>query len=184
MQCRLHDLTAIGTGAALAIVLGLVCKTLPLPRLPYGGSITLESIPILYVAFWRGWRPGVQAGILCGLLQLLLDAHIYHPIQVILDYPLAFGLLGLSALLPMQIPGIILGAFLRYLSHVTSGIVFFGAYAPEGTSAWAYSMAYNATYIVPDAIIAAILVPALLKQTRRLSQPKKAKPTDSEEPAG
>ena len=165
MKGRLRDLTIVGTGAALAIVLGIVCKALPLPRLPYGGSITLESIPILFVALWRGWRPGVQTGVLCGLLQLLLDAHIYHPIQVVLDYPIAFGLLGVAPVVGHAIPGILLGSSLRFVAHLVSGIVFFGAYAPEGTSVWAYSAAYNATYIVPDAILASILVPLLLNRT-------------------
>lgn len=165
MQGRLRDLTAIGTGAALAIVLGVICKALPLPRLPYGGSITLESIPILFVALWRGWRPGIQAGILCGLLQLLLDAHIYHPIQVLLDYPVAFGLLGLAAVVRWTIPGILIASALRFVAHFISGIVFFGSYAPEGTPVWIYSATYNASYIIPDAIIASILVPILLSRT-------------------
>ena len=178
MNGRLRDLTAVGTGAALAIVLGIICKALPLPRLPYGGSITLESIPILFVALWRGWRPGVQTGVLCGLLQLLLDAHIYHPAQVLLDYPIAFGLLGLSAVVGYAIPGILLGSVLRFTAHFASGIIFFGAYAPEGTSVWAYSAAYNATYIVPDAIIASVLVPLLLRRTG------KTKPATSQEVTG
>ena len=165
MNNRLRDLTAIGTGAALAIVLGLVCKALPLPRLPYGGSITLESIPILYVALWLGWRAGVQTGVLCGLLQLLLDAHIYHPVQVLLDYPVAFGLLGLAPLVGYTIPGIVLGCALRFVSHFTSGIVFFASFAPEGTSVWAYSATYNASYIIPDAILACVLVPLLIHRT-------------------
>ena len=165
MKARLRDVTAIGTGAALAVVLGVICKSLPLPRLPYGGSITLESLPILFVALWLGWRAGIQTGILSGLLQLLLDAHIYHPAQVILDYPLAFGLLGLSGLISSTAPAILLGFLLRYLAHVLSGVVFFSAYAPEGVSAWAYSATYNASYIVPEAILGVILVPLLLKRT-------------------
>jgi thiamine transporter len=165
MGDRLRDLTAVGTGAALAIVLGLICKALPLPRLPYGGSITLESIPILYVALWRGWRPGVQTGLLCGLLQLLLDAHIYHPIQVLLDYPVAFGLLGFAPLVGYAVPGILLACTFRFAAHLTSGIVFFGSYAPEGTSVWLYSATYNASYLIPDAILASILVPLILRRT-------------------
>jgi thiamine transporter len=162
MEGRLRDLTIVGTGAALAIVLGLACKALPLPRLPYGGSITLESIPILFVALWRGWRPGVQTGVLCGLLQLMFDAHIYHPIQVILDYPGAYGLLGFAPILRFDILGILFANLLRFAAHLTSGIIFFSAYAPEGTSVWIYSAGYNATYLVPDTILACILVPLLL----------------------
>jgi thiamine transporter len=178
MRDRLRDLTIIGTGAALSIVLGLACKALPLPRLPYGGSITLESIPILYVALWRGWRPGLQTGLLCGFLQLLLDAHIYHPAQVLLDYPIAFGLLGFAPFAGYAIPGIFLGCALRFCAHFTSGIIFFAAYAPEGTSAWLYSATYNASYLIPDAILASVLVPILLRRTG------KEKPAVAAETAG
>ena len=178
MRNRLLDLTIIGTGAALSIVLGLVCKAFPLPRLPYGGSITLESIPILYVALWRGWRQGLQTGVLCGLLQLLLDAHIYHPAQVLLDYPIAFGLLGFAPIVGYAIPGIFLGCALRFCAHFASGIIFFAAYAPEGTPAWLYSATYNASYLIPDAILASVLVPMLLKRTG------KEKPTVATETAG
>ncbi|HCK10272.1 energy-coupled thiamine transporter ThiT [bacterium] len=173
MSSRLRDLTVVATGAALALVLGIICKALPLPRLPYGGSITLESVPILFVAFWRGWRPGVQTGVLCGLLQLLLDAHIYHPVQVVLDYPLAFGLLGLGAAVGPTVPGILIGCAFRFLAHFLSGVVFFGAYAPEDTTIWAYSALYNATYLIPDAILASFLVPLLL---RRVANEKPASP--------
>ncbi len=164
---RLRELTAVGTAAALAIVLGLVCKSLPIPRLPYGGSITLESIPILFLAIWQGSRSGVQAGVLCGLLQLLLDAHIYHPLQVLLDYPIAFGVLGFAGTIGYAIPGILFACSLRFLSHFTSGIVFFSAYAPEGTSVWAYSAAYNASYMISDTILACLLVPLLVRRIQK-----------------
>jgi thiamine transporter len=128
------------------------------------------------VALWRGWRPGVETGILCGLLQLLLDAHIYHPIQILLDYPIAFGLLGFSGIAIGTVPGILLGCFFRFIAHVTSGIVFFAAYAPEDTSVWAYSAAYNASYLIPDAILASLLVPLLLK---RIGNKKPAAPKEA-----
>ena len=43
--------------------------------------------------------------------------------------------------------------------------MFFGHYAPEGTPAIIYSLTYNATYIVPEAIatIVIISIPAVNK---------------------
>lgn len=161
-----RDLTHIGTTAALAVVLGLIFKALPLPRMPYGGSISLESLPILYLATWRGVRPAVSAGILCGLIQLLLGAHIFHPAQVVLDYPLAFGLLGIGGLFPRSvILACLLGGSARFVAHFASGIVFFGSYAPEGTAVWTYSALYNVSYLLPEMAITAVLLPFLLRRT-------------------
>ena len=50
------------------------------------------------------------------------------------------------------------GSFFRLLIHTVSGVAFFGAYAPEGSSVWAYSFSYNAWYLVPSAIITGIVI--------------------------
>ena len=161
-QNRIHDLTVTALSAALAIVLGLVGKALPL-RLPQGGSITLETVPIFLVACWKGPRVGCTAGLLTGVLQLLLGAYILHPIQVLLDYPIPFTLLGLSGLVSPRL-GILLGGTARFFSHFVSGIVFFASYAPEGTPVWIYSALYNLSYTVPETLIALFAVPFLLKR--------------------
>jgi thiamine transporter len=163
---NIRQTSTVAAGAALAVVLGIVCKAV-LPGLPYGGSVSLEPLPILLIGIWRGGRAGVATGVLTGLLQLIVDPHVYHPVQVLLDYPVAFALLGLAGVLPGPRPvGIVAANALRFASHFASGIVFFGAYAPEGTSVWAYSAAYNALYVVPETLLALVLIPLLL---RRLS---------------
>lgn len=157
-------MTFCGVAAALAVVLGMVGKILPL-QLPQGGSITLETLPILFMAYWSGWRLGVLTGFLDGILQLVFGAFIFHPIQVVLDYPLPFALLGLAGLLPGQIRlGILLVSLLRWCSHFVSGYVFFAEYAPEGTPVWMYAALYNASFVFPEAFIGMILVPLLLRR--------------------
>lgn len=61
--------------------------------------------------------------------------------------------------------------FGRYVFAVISGVVFFGAYAPEGTRC-VYSLTYNATYIVPEAI-ATLIVISLPPVAKALAQVKK-----------
>ncbi len=161
---HLRNLTTVAMAAALAVVLGLIGKALPL-QLPQGGSITLETVPIFFVAFWGGWRLGVFTGLIDGILQLFLGAFIVHPIQVLLDYPLPFALIGLSGLLP-KYPriGILFGSLMCWGSHVISGVVFFSQYAPEGTPVWLYSALYNASFVGPAALINIILIPLLLRR--------------------
>ena len=165
MRWQVRDLARIGITAALAVVIGLALKAVPLPRMPYGGSLSLESLPILYLAFTHSAGAAGAAGALCGLIQLAFGAHIYHPIQILLDYPLAFGLLGLAGRLRPIPLGCLLGGSARFVAHFTSGVVFFAAYAPEGTPVWIYSALYNALYLLPEIILSALILPILLRRT-------------------
>ena len=150
--------------AALSVVLGIIGKVLPL-QLPQGGSITLETLPILFMAFWGGWRLGVLTGLLDGILQLVFGAFIFHPIQVILDYPLPFALLGLAGCFPNHVRlGIVGAAILRGCSHFVSGCVFFGQYAPEGTPVYIYAALYNASFVIPEALIGVFAIPLMLRR--------------------
>jgi len=148
----------VAAAAALATVLGF----LKLYRLPQGGSITLEAVPILFLARWKGMRPGIVAGLLAGFLKLILDPFIIHPVQILLDYPIPFACLGLAAV-PHRFPrvGILLANLSRFLCHFASGALFFASYAPEGVSVWKYSALYNFSYVGPEAIIALFLVPPI-----------------------
>jgi thiamine transporter len=140
---------------ALATVLGFI----RLFRMPQGGSISLEMVPIFIIALRRGGPVGLLAGGIYGLLQLLIDPYIVHPVQVLLEYPLAFALVGLAGFFKEK-PwlGITVGSAARYIVHVISGMIFFGSYAPEGTPVLIYSLGYNAIYILPNLIISGLIV--------------------------
>ena len=151
---------------ALANVLYLISKFyLPFLHLPKGGSITLASlVPLFWFALRRGFRWGVEAGIIYGLVHMVISGEIYHPIQILLDYPLAFGALGLAgAFQKRPIVGVGIGILGRYVCHFISGAVFFGQYAWEGWGVIPFSAAYNATYLVPEFVISAVIIASLLK---------------------
>jgi thiamine transporter len=151
---------------ALSNVLYLISKFyLPFLRLPQGGSITIASmVPLLWFALRRGLRWGVEAGIVYGLVHMVISGGIYYPTQIILDYPLAFGALGLAgAFQKHPVVGVGVGMLGRFICHFISGVVFFGQYAWEGWNVIAYSAAYNATYLVPEFIVSAIIIFTLLK---------------------
>ena len=91
---RLQIIVEIGLAVALAWALNF----LKLWEMPYGGSVALDMAPIMLLALRRGWKVGVLTGVLYGFANMLPRPFIVHPAQMILDYPLAFGLVGLSGL--------------------------------------------------------------------------------------
>ena len=152
---------------ALANALYLVSKFyLPFLHLPQGGTITIGSmVPIVWFSLRRGLRWGVEAGIIYGLVHMVISGDIYYPTQIILDYPLAFGALGLAgAFRNRPVIGVSVGILGRFACHFVSGVVFFGQYAWEGWNVYAYSAAYNATYLVPEFIISSAVIYLLLKR--------------------
>src|SRR2546428_3680438 len=118
--------------------------------LPQGGSVTLGSmVPIFLLALRRGPRIGIVGGVAFGLVALVEDVYsgvevIFYPAQLILDYPLAFGLLGLAGFFQkIPILGVGIGIAARFCSHLVSGVLFFASYAPAGVSPFVYSAVYN-----------------------------------------
>jgi thiamine transporter len=133
-------------------------------RLPQGGSINLGMIPIFWLAIRRGWKIGIFAGAVFGVVDMTIEPFIVNPIQFILDYPLPFAVLGVAGLFRRcAVIGVALGGVGRFVCHFVSGIVYFSDYAPEGMSPVVYSAIYNGTYIIPSIIICAIIIGILQK---------------------
>ena len=145
---------------ALCVALSVALGYLTLFRMPQGGSINLELTPLLVFAYRHGWKWGVEVGALYGFLHLFLGGYIVHPVQALLDYPLAYGMIGFVGIwrknLIALIAGTILAGLAYYCCHVTSGVVFFSSYAPKGANVLLYSAVYNSTDAIKLAINAAI----------------------------
>lgn len=162
---------------AMAIALGTVLSNLKIFHFPTGGSITLLSMLIISLpGYWFGLGAGLLTGVAYGVLQLIIDPYILYPMQLIVDYILAFGALGLSGLFAHckngLIKGYCTGVLGRYVFAVISGWIFFGTYAWEGWSALPYSLVYNAIYIFSEALITVIIlsIPAVKKAFARITQ--------------
>ena len=86
--------------AAMAIALATVVATvIKLPSLPNGGSVTLFSMLLVtLVGYWYGPVVGITAAVGYGILQFITGPYVVHPLQVIIDFPMAFGALGFSGL--------------------------------------------------------------------------------------
>lgn len=149
--------------SAVAIALATVTSLIKFTELPMGGSITLFSMLfICLIGYWYGPSIGFMTAIAYGLIQFVLDPIFYTIPQMILDYPLAFGALGLAGLLHnkkfgLQI-GYVLGVLGRFFFATLSGVVFFGSYAPEGTPAIVYSLGYQASYLIPEMVLTLIII--------------------------
>jgi thiamine transporter len=155
------------TEAALAIALAFVLGLVKVFEMPFGGSISLEMIPLVLLALRQGPVVGVVAGTVYGLLNLVFDPFAVHPVQVLFDYPLAFAVMGLAGLFLPTVRGAILGTVVavlaRFFCHFVSGVVFFASYAPESWNPYVYSVVYNAAYLVPSLAIALTVVVVLLR---------------------
>lgn len=154
---------------ALAAALGFISHNLSVLRLPQGGSINLGMVPIFWLALRRGWKIGFFSGAVFGIVDMAFEPFIVHPIQLILDYPLAFAVLGLVGFFQKYaVVGVAVGGFGRFICHFISGIVYFSDYAPEGMSPVVYSAIYNGTYVIPSIIICAIII-VILQKSRTLN---------------
>jgi len=150
--------------AAMAVALAMVTSMIKLFDLPMGGSVTLCSMLfIVLVGYWYGPTVGISTGIAFGLLQFVLEPIFYTIPQMITDYPLAFGALGLSGFFMNKKNGLtigyIVGVLGRYFFAFLSGWVFFGEYASYyNMAAVPYSLVYNGAYLIPEAIITLIII--------------------------
>lgn len=142
----------------VAMALSLVLSHVVLYRFPQGGSVTLGSmVPMWFFARRHGLRWGVFAGACVGGLQFCLTpSPIVHWLQPLLDYGLAYGAMGLVALWPrLPFCSVLTALGLRYAIHVLSGWIFYRDFAfQSGRTPWLYSAAYNAAYLLPDALAA------------------------------
>lgn len=155
---------------SMALALAVVCSQIKLFRLPTGGSITLFSMLfVVLIGYWYGPVVGLLAGVTYGLLRLILGPYIVSLPQMLVDYPLAFGALGISGFFSDKKNGLLIGyiaaVFGRFFFAVLSGVIFFGMYAPEGMNPLLYSISYNGFYLCAEGLLTLILlaVPAVRK---------------------
>lgn len=185
---------------ALAIILELLAKMF-IPELPFGGQVTLASmLPVVLISYRHGVKWGFVAAFTYSLLQMALGAKTVSAaflpgyfgdgamllnalVMCLLDYVLAFTLLGLGGIfrsMKKKGTGLACGALAalgaRYLCHILSGYILFGSYAEwfftqEGFPAWGaqlvqclsptmlsivYSVVYNGMYMIPEMIVTAV----------------------------
>ena len=76
---------------AICVAMSFALSYVRLFRLPQGGSVTLASLlPLMIFSYIFGVKKGLFVGLIYGVLQAIQDPYIIHPMQFLLDYPIAF----------------------------------------------------------------------------------------------
>lgn len=181
--------------AGVMIALAKILSFIKLFEMPMGGSVTLASMaPILFFAIRWGWKKGLLVGLVYGLVDYLLGGYTVHPLQVLLDYPLAYMMLGFAGLQRASesdsffshLPSLILAVALRLAMHVLSGCVFYSTidFTEAGASlsqaftlsnmgaGFVYSLQYNGAFLGADFLICLVVLALawqpLRKRLRRI----------------
>ncbi|MEG1640541.1 MAG: energy-coupled thiamine transporter ThiT [Ruthenibacterium sp.] len=154
---------------ALMIALGTVLAQLKIFEMPNGGSVTLLSmLPFVLVSFRHGVKWGLFTGFVNSLLQMLLG--FYAPptntisalvLMVMLDYVLAFTLLGLAGGIAKPFKNKTLGVavgtasvcVIRFFCSFFSTIFVWFSTAPAGVPVWLFAITYNGSYMLPELIL-------------------------------
>lgn len=148
---------------AMSLALGTLLSEIKIIDFPWGGSATLLSMLVICLpGYLFGLGAGLMTGVAYGVLQILIDPYILFPLQLVVDYLLAFGALGLSGLFANSknglLKGYLVGILGRYVFVVLSGWIFFAEYAWEGWAPLPYSLVYNGIYIFAEAAITFVLL--------------------------
>ncbi len=159
---RFHTKRLIFSAAAMA--LAYVTSYIKLVDMPMGGSVTLLSMFFICLAgYWYGFKAGLLVAVAYGCLQLVTEPYIISIPQLLTDYILAFGALGLSGLFSNKKHGLLIGYLAgvagRFVFSFLSGMIFFGSYAAAyNMIAPAYSFIYNGAYLGLEALLTVIVV--------------------------
>ena len=203
---KTEQLTTSAVMLALASALAMVCAIIPFLNLPFGGGYTIASmLPIVIVAYMFGMKWGFFTAAVYSVIQIVMDLYLgkgstimalFTPNSddfmgygvaiaiLVIDYLVAYTLLGFGGIFRNVIKnktlaltlGVVVALSLRYVAHIVSGFIFYGAWAEwfftqenfYSIGGWilntfsgkwlslVYSIFYNGLYMVPEIIITAI----------------------------
>lgn len=167
---------------AICMALSSVLSLVRLWKMPQGGSVTAASmLPMMLFAYVYGTVPGLTLGAAYGVMQFILEPWMLSVPQVLLDYPVAFAMVGLAGVMNKHANvrlglsvGVVAASVGRFIAAVASGVIFFAEYA-EGTglSPMVYSIVYNGSYMAPECLIC--VAASLLIGQQLVSQLRKVK---------
>ena len=200
-------LTTSAVMLALATAIAAITTLVPFFSQAFGGSFTFGSmLPIVIVSYMYGIKWGLFTSGTYAVIQIVMDlmmgtSSVLIPLFLptsedymgavaaiailFIDYIIAYTVLGLGGLFRKRIKskplalalGSAVALSLRYLAHIVSGYIFYGAWAEwffsQEQYAWIgetvlatfsgnglaliYSIFYNGLYMIPEIILTAVL---------------------------
>ena len=187
------------------MVLAMVCALIPFLNLPFGGGFTVASmLPVVIISYMYGMKWGFFSAAIYSIIQIVMDLYLgkgstlmalflpssedYMGIGaaiaiLVIDYLIAYTLLGFGGAfrkMKNKVLGLALGCVLalslRYVAHIVSGFIFYGAWAEWFFSqenfyaiggwilehfsgkglALIYSIFYNGLYMLPEIVITTV----------------------------
>ena len=165
---------------AMCLALSTVLSNIKFFEMPNGGSVTVVSLlPLILFAYVYGTVPGLILGFVHGTLQFLFGGWFLNVFQLLLDYPLAFAVLGLAGLFNKMkseqaglAVGTVVGCVARWFVAALGGLIFWSDLTEGIWPAMVYTVTYNASYMIPECIITVIVAvlvgPRLIKELRKV----------------
>lgn len=184
----MNERTKVLIEAAIFAALAMALSLIPV-KLGSSFSISLGEIPLTLFALRRGWKPAVFAGFIWGLLHFALGQVEYlTPIQVIIEYPLAFTFAGFAGLIAPRfqtnlmhgdrhpaeqniIVGTLIGCVARYFWHFLAGFIFWGAYALWGLGPVVFSLVLNGLSMLATAIVTIVVLEIIFVNYPKIFKP-------------
>lgn len=168
------------TESAVLVALAIGLSYLELDIGLQGGSLSLVMIPLVILALRHGAGWGVGAGLVFGVIKCALGGGFAWGLaSVLLDYVLAYGIIGVVGFFRVKSAGMaacaaVVAGVLRFVIHFISGVTIYKLmeattlYGIEFSaggmgSVIAYSIVYNGVYMLPNIIVTAIAVAILQK---------------------
>lgn len=173
---------AILVECALMIGIATVLSLISVQIFPFGGSTTaFSTLPIVLASIRHGGKWGLGTAIIYGLVQMFMGFQFVVTVPVptvfymilcaLLDYVLAYALLGLAGPISNKLGGstkaiaasIAITGSLRFLCSFISGLLIWNQWQMYGWPVWLHSLVYNLTWCAPDVIIVIIAVVLLAR---------------------
>lgn len=167
---KAQDKTKIMVEGALMVALNTILSLIQFSG-PWinGGSVTAFSmVPICLFAYRYGLKWGVFTGFVAGILQMMFGLSGLKGISaavfvgaILLDYLLAYSVLGVAGIFKNRVSsrvlsvglGFGLAGVLRFVCHFLSGFLLWGSLLEDGFGAIAFSFTYNIGYMGPEILI-------------------------------
>lgn len=167
--------------SAIFIALSLALMPIEIPGPAFGGDIDLVMIPLFILSYRNGWKYGIASGAVFGFLKCLIGGGIGWGLpSVMLDYVLAYAAVGVAGFFKDKYWAIELSTFIgciaRFIIHFISGVTIYMITVPTEVAGVTfanpviYSIVYNAVYMLPNTVIAVIIMALLRLPIKKLNK--------------